>query len=139
MYRVLVPVDDDVDRALAQARYVTDLPAADEEVEAILLFVFTGDAEDLPSDLQQFKTADRIQSVRRARDHLEDAGVEVQVRDDSGDTTDDILDDAEEYDVDAIVLGGRKRSPAGKAIFGSVTQSVILNTDRPVVVTGDGS
>jgi len=139
MYRVLVPVDDDVDRALAQARYVTDLPAADEEVEAILLFVFTGDADDLPSDLQQFKTADRIQSVRRAREHLEDAGVEVQVRDDSGDTTDDILDEAEVSDVDAIVLGGRKRSPAGKAIFGSVTQSVILNTDRPVVVTGDGS
>ena len=138
MYRVLVPVDDDVDRALTQARYVADLPAADEEVEAVLLFVFTGDSEDIPSEYRQFKTADRIQSVRRAREHLEDAGVEVNVRDDSGDTTDDILDDAEEYDVDAIVLGGRKRSPAGKAIFGRVTQSVILNTDRPVVVTGSG-
>jgi len=139
MYRVLVPVDTDVDRALAQARYVADLPAADEEVEAVLLFVFTGDSDDIPTEYRQFKTADRIQSVRRAREHLEDAGVEVNVRDDSGDTTDDILDDAEEYDVDAIVLGGRKRSPAGKAIFGRVTQSVILNTDRPVVVTGDGS
>ena len=89
--------------------------------------------------MQQFKTADRIQSVRRARDHLQDHGVETIVRDDSGDTTDDIIQEAEEYDVDAIVLGGRKRSPAGKAIFGSVTQSVILNTDRPVVVTGKNS
>ncbi|MFB6072550.1 MAG: universal stress protein [Halobacterium sp.] len=139
MYRVLVPVDDDVDRALAQAEYVSDLPSADEDVEAILLFVFTGDTEELPEELKQFKSADRIQSVRRAREHLEDAGVDVLLRDDSGDTTDDILEDAEEYDVDAIVLGGRKRSPAGKAIFGSVTQSVILNTDRPVVVTGGGS
>ncbi|AHG03767.1 stress protein [Halobacterium sp. DL1] len=139
MYRVLVPVDEDVDRAVSQAGYVTDLPAAAENVEAVLLFVFTGDDGDLPSEMQQFKTADRIQSVRRARDHLQDHGVETIVRDDSGDTTDDIIQEAEEYDVDAIVLGGRKRSPAGKAIFGSVTQSVILNTDRPVVVTGKNS
>ena len=136
MYRVLVPVDEDVDRALSQADYVTDLPEAGENVEAVLLFVFTGDSDELPAEMQQFKTADRIQSVRRARDRLQDHDVETIVRDDSGDTTDDILHEAEEYDVDAIVLGGRKRSPAGKAIFGSVTQSVILNTDRPVVVTG---
>lgn len=136
MYRVLVPVDDDVDRALAQARYVTNLPNAGESVSAVLLFVFTGDTSDLPEDVQQFKSASRVQSVRRAQEHLEDEGVDVEVRDDSGDTTKDILNVAEEGDVDAIVLGGRKRSPAGKAIFGSVTQSVILNTDRPVVVTG---
>jgi len=138
MYRVLVPVDDDVDRALTQARYVADLPAATEEVEAVLLFVFTGDSEDIPSEYRQFKTADRIQSVRRARDFLEDEAVSVQVRDDSGDTTQDIIRVADDVDADAIVLGGRKRSPAGKAIFGSTTQSVILNTDRPVVVTGSG-
>src|SRR6056297_2527335 len=127
MYRVLVPVDDDVDRALTQARYVADLPAADEEVEAVLLFVFTGDSEDIPSEYRQFKTADRIQSVRRARDFLEDEDVEIHVRDDSGDTTQDIIRVADDVDADAIVLGGRKRSPAGKAIFGSTTQSVILN------------
>lgn len=137
MYRVLVPVDDNVDRALSQARYVTNLPDAAESVEAILLFVFTGDSSDLPDDVQQFKSANRVQSVRRAQEHLEDHGVDVEVRDDSGDTTEDILVDAEEFDVDAIVLGGRKRSPAGKAIFGSVTQSVILNSERPVVVTGE--
>ena len=138
MYRVLVPVDDDVDRALTQAQYVADLPAATDEVEAVLLFVFTGDSEDIPSEYRQFKTADRIQSVRRARDFLEDEGVSVEVRDDSGDTTQDIIRVADDVDADAVVLGGRKRSPAGKAIFGSTTQSVILNTDRPVVVTGSG-
>jgi len=136
MYRVLVPVDTDVDRALAQAEYVAALPDAADAVEAIVLFVFHGEGSDLPDELKQFKSASRIRSVRRAKEHLEELGVEVTVLDDSGDTAEDITDEADRYDVDAIVLGTRKRSPVGKAIFGSVTQSVLLDTDRPVVVTG---
>ncbi|ARS90719.1 universal stress protein [Natrarchaeobaculum aegyptiacum] len=139
MYRVLAPVDTNEDRALAQADYITSLPNASEDVEAYLLFVFTEDSEDLPKEFEQFKSASRISSVRRASERLEEAGVDVHVLEDSGDTESDIIDEAEEYDVDSIVLGGRKRSPVGKAVFGSVTQSVILSSDRPVVVTGSKS
>lgn len=137
MHRVLVPVDTNEDRAITQARYITSLPDAAESVEAYLLFIFTDESEDLPKDFKQFKSASRIGSVRRAKEHLEDNGVDVTVLEGSGDVEEgDILTRADEYDVDAIVLGGRKRSPVGKAVFGSVTQSVILNTDLPVVVTG---
>ena len=137
MHRVLIPVDTNEDRAIAQARYVTSLPDAAESVEAYLLFIFTDDSEDLPKDFKQFKSASRIGSVRRAQEHLEDHDIDVTVLEGSGDVEEgDILARADEYDVDAIVLGGRKRSPVGKAVFGSVTQSVILNTDLPVVVTG---
>ncbi|MFC4543111.1 universal stress protein [Halosolutus amylolyticus] len=138
MHRVLIPVDTNEDRALAQAKYVASLPHADESVEAYLLFVFTDEGEDLPKEFEQFKSASRIGSVRAAQEHLEDHDVDVTILEDSGDTEDDILEWADEYDADAIVLGGRKRSPVGKAVFGSVTQSIILNTDRPVVVTGAG-
>lgn len=138
MYQVLVPVDLDEDRALAQARFVADLPTASENVQATLLFVFTGDQEELPDELQQFKSGERIGSVRRSRETLEEAGVSVSVFDESGDPEDIITRYAAEEDPDLIVLGGRKRSPVGKAIFGSVAQSVILNTDRPVAVTGAG-
>lgn len=139
MYEVLVPVDQSEERALAQARYVAGLPDAAERVDASLLFVFSGEAgADLPDELRGVSSVTRVASVRRARELLEEAGVAVTVLEDSGDAAADIVRDAEERGVDAIVLGGRKRSPAGKALFGSVTQEVILNTDLPVVVTGGG-
>lgn len=42
-----------------------------------------------------------------------------------------IYDDDESYRY--LVMGGRRRSPVGKAVFGSATQHVLLNTDRPVM------
>ncbi|SFR68724.1 Nucleotide-binding universal stress protein, UspA family [Halogeometricum rufum] len=40
---------------------------------------------------------------------------------------------AEEVDARYVVIGGRNQSPVGKAMFGSTTQSILLNSDRPVL------
>lgn len=50
-----------------------------------------------------------------------------------GSPVDSILEVADEIDARYLVIGGRKRSPAGKVVFGSVTQSVLLDAKRPVV------
>lgn len=136
MYRILMPVDTDEQRALAQAEHVAGLPGAGESVEVILLFVFEDTGEQLPDDVSGFRTATRIGSVRRAKEHLEDHEINVSIREDSGDTAEDILRIARGEDVDTIVLGGRKRSPAGKVLFGSISQAVLLNAERPVTITG---
>lgn len=45
----------------------------------------------------------------------------------------EVLSYAEKTDARYIVIGGRRRSPVGKALFGSVAQEVVLGAERPVV------
>ena len=52
-----------------------------------------------------------------------------------GDPKTRIVEYAAEQDARYIVIAGRKRSPAGKTVFGSVTQAIILNAECPTVVS----
>ena len=128
MVRLLVALDDRVPAANAQVDAVEDVVSVADEVEAWLLHVFGENPEGA--------SVTQVEAARRASDRLEELGVEVNLLGSSGNPAEEILRYAEEHDVDRICVGGRKRSPAGKALFGSVTQDVILGTDRPVLVCG---
>lgn len=41
---------------------------------------------------------------------------------------------ADEVGAEVLVIGARRRSPVGKALLGSVTQTVILEANMPVLV-----
>ncbi|WP_135828927.1 universal stress protein [Halorussus halobius] len=62
-----------------------------------------------------------------------DDSVEVTARGRIDDPADGILAVADEIDARFVVVGARRRSPVGKAVFGSTTQSVLLGADQPVV------
>ncbi|HKJ58740.1 MAG TPA: universal stress protein [Halobacteriales archaeon] len=66
-----------------------------------------------------------------------DDGEDVQTEGRVGEPADEIREFAEENDARFVVIGGRKRTPVGKAVFGSVTQSILLNADAPVVTVMD--
>ncbi|QCJ47714.1 universal stress protein [Haloprofundus sp. MHR1] len=128
MYHVLVGVDDDVERARTCAREVANLPGSAGEMTVTLLHAFDEDPGDA--------SAADVEAVRAAADYLDDNGVAYELLESGGDPAQSILDAANRENADLIVVAGRKRSPAGKAIFGSVSQSVILSSNRPVLVAG---
>lgn len=125
MYTVVVGIDDSEERAIAQANALADMPGSDE-MRAILLHDFTSNPEGA--------SVMQVASVRRARERLEEAGIEIQLEESSGEPAEAILREAEREDADMICVAGRKRTPTGKVLFGSVTQAVILDTERPVLV-----
>lgn len=50
-----------------------------------------------------------------------------------GKAEEEIVKYADRENASYIVVSSKKRSPTGKALFGSVSQSVLLNADCPVV------
>jgi nucleotide-binding universal stress UspA family protein len=130
MYDVLMPIDSSESRGTTQADAVVGLPCAAEEVRVTLLHVFENE------DREEKTATKQIRGGSAARNRLTEAGVEVREASRVGDPATEILAAAQEAEVDHIVLGGRKRSPLGSLLFGSVSQAVVLDSERPVTITG---
>jgi nucleotide-binding universal stress UspA family protein len=130
--RLVLPVDRNTDRALGQARYVTDLPGDPGDVRATVLHVFPHqDYRGAPP--HEFDDVGAAVAVAEA---LEEAGVSVERRAVGGEVARTILSTARDVDADGIVTAGRDRSGVQKVLLGSVVQDLMLSAKRPVTLVG---
>lgn len=130
MYEILLPVDNDTNRAAAQARYVSGLPGETDEVTVTVAHAYNDDSSNAGDD----SFDEESPGVIEAMDILSAAGIATEQRELYVPVAESIVDMSDELDADEVVLCGRKRSPAGKALFGSVTQSVALESSVPVTI-----
>ncbi|QSG01520.1 universal stress protein [Natranaeroarchaeum sulfidigenes] len=130
MYEILMPIDTSESRGRKQAAFVTALPGASESIHVSLLYVFDDENKAETTAPRQ------LSGGNAAFKRLREANVGIEQVSRIGKPAEQIVSVAEELDADLLVLGGRKHSPGRSALFGSVTQSVIRQTERPVTVTG---
>jgi len=149
MERALVLVEDS-DRHRELLREAGELA---EGVGAELLLLSAMTEEEYENDIETIEAIANVENIGFGRETMMDAakslartlaegefeGLDVdyevlgEVVDEDG-HDDAVLRIAEDRDCDHIFVTGRRRSPTGKAIFGDVAQSVILNYDGPVTV-----
>lgn len=138
MYQILLPVDSNEKRAKQAAESVLSLPGDPADLDVLILNVFSEfNVTDVGGNVRSedlYEDSDVPESVSIAKEILEKEGASVATRREHGDPAETILAIADEIDADTIALSGRKRSPAGKVLFGSVTQAVLLSANRPVYV-----
>lgn len=108
----------------------------------VLAHVFTEDQYESTLDNLEFDTqasevtpdhvAKRHSTVRDLTRSMDDANVDYEIRGEVGPHGKRIVSLAENVDADRVLVGGRKRSPTGKAVFGSTAQEVMLSSPCPV-------
>jgi nucleotide-binding universal stress UspA family protein len=135
----IIAAVDQTDRAGLTLREAERLSSAfDEPIHAVHVLTrddFVSLERTSVNQTGQAVSLDDVRAVAAeiADELLADAGVDGEGVGLVGDPPDEVVEYADAHDADYIVLAGRKRSAVGKAIFGSVTQSVLIESDRPVV------
>ncbi|WP_436910814.1 universal stress protein [Halosimplex marinum] len=101
-------------------------------------FAEAGDRLGFGDDAEPDAVAARQTTVQAFRDRLSEAGLDVRIRGRVGGVGEEVVGLAETTDADLVFVGGRKRRPSGKAVFGSTAQKVLLEAPCPVTFVRSG-
>ncbi len=133
------PGDEDRSEQLAEAVLEVAQPA---DATVVLAHVFTSSEYDEVLERLEFdRSLDEIDPDAVAARHstihelqaiFDEHNVDYEIRGAVGDHGQSIVDLTASTDADRVVVGGRRRSPTGKAVFGSTAQEVLLSAPCPV-------
>jgi len=79
-------------------------------------------------------TVDPDDVMDRAREAIDEAGIDAEVRRVEGDPGSRLIEIAETEGFEEIVLGGGHTSPMGKITIGSIAEFVLLNAKTSVTL-----
>lgn len=116
-------------------------------VDADLTLIYVADEEEYDNVREQLaevtgQTYGIGQALEGARNYASDIGREVLSDVDItyettglvGDRAETVLSEMDKRGCDHVFTTGKRRSPAGKALFGDDTQRLILDSEHPVTV-----
>ena len=136
----------DKDRIEQMAQMLIDI-AEPSDATVLLAHVFTQDEFDSTLERMNIEDSTDVPAETVARQHatiktisemLDDVGLTYEVKGAIGSHGDEIVRLATDANSDLVIVGGRTRSPTGKAVFGSTAQEVMLSAPCPVTfVRGD--
>lgn len=90
---------------------------------------------DINTDAESFgpsQLAARHEAIRSPAAELNEREIDYEIRGAVGGPDTKIVQMAKDLEVDRVFIGGRGRSPTGKAMFGDDAQQVLLNGPCPV-------
>lgn len=90
------------------------------------------DADPTTEDIGPDELAARQKAVRAPVSRLEELQIDHEIRGVVGYPDKEIVKAANDLDVDMLFIGGQRRSPAGKAVFGDSAQQILLKAACPV-------
>ncbi len=137
---IVVAVSDEAERTESVAQTAIDV-AGPAGATVRLVHVFSEGGYETVKDQLEFGPDDEVTSdtvatrhatIREVGTMLSAAGIEYESHGAVGDTSDEVLELAERVDADMLIVGGRGRSAAGKAVFGSTAQKILSNAPCPV-------
>lgn len=123
MYTVIMGAGPDPERTLTKARTIAGLPRSPDDLAVVVVHA---------SD-----TNDTGPAVPEVTGFFAERDIETTVETVNADPPTALIEMATEHEADLLCVGGREHSPAGKAQLRSGAQSVMVNTDRPVLVAGE--